>query len=171
MTLRRDRELRQMQKLVDRRTAALEIPQTARVLRRNTDGTTVVELLDGSCEARLGITGGRTGDVVLAVPTSARASRGTAGVARVGLSASLSSLWVERLDPNVYEPGDELTVTVIGRGFVPTTTFTFLLPDSVQPSPWITVFDRRFLDSEHFELDIRVDDAAPAVEIAGLAYE
>ena len=169
MTLRNQAGERRLQKLIDRGTSRLVFPRAGRVEGRNTDGTTRLRFLDGSCEARLGITGARTGEVVLAEPTTLR-TRGTAGVPVASLIASRTSLWVERLEPSELCAGQEQVATVIGRGFNASTRFEFLLPDSAEIHPGISILEQSLIDAEHVELRLVVDAESPLFEAGPLAY-
>ncbi len=175
MTFRRPE--RTLSRVVDTKTARLPYRRAGRVEGRNADGTTRLRFLDDAgCEARLGITGGRKGEVVLAEPTPLR-SRGTAGVPTSSLAASRSAFWVERLERlelgdaealNQLLAGEEVTVTVIGHGFTAATRFEFLLPETREINPSIQILASRFVDSEHVEMDLSIDAEARALETAPL---
>lgn len=163
-----------LSRLVDRKTARLPYARAGRVEGRNTDGTTRLRFLEGNCEARLGITGARKGEVVLAEPSGLR-SRGTAGVPRASFAAGRSALWVERLETDAGDGilclGQEQLVTVVGRGFTAATRFDFLLPDSREVHPGISILEQTWIDAEHVELRVFVDPNAPSDEVrAPLAY-
>ena len=155
MTRKRGSEV--LARLVDTKTARLSYARLGRIEGRNTDGTTRLRFLGGTCEARLGITAGRKGEVTLAEPTGLR-SRGTAGVPTASLGASRAALWVERLEPTVLCPSEEQVVTVIGHGFTQQTRFEFLLPDSLEVHPGIVIHQTIWIDSDHVELHVGVDE-------------
>jgi len=144
MTRKRGSEV--LARLVDTKTARLPYARAGRVEGRNTDGTTRLRFLGGTCEARLGITAGRQGEVVLAEPSGLR-SRGTAGVPTASLAASRAAVWVERLEPSALCIGQEQEVTVIGRGFSQSTRFEFLLPGSIDVHPGISILETTWIDS------------------------
>ena len=169
MTLRRPAQV--LGELVDAKTRRLPHPKLGRVEGRHPDGTTILRYLDGTCEARLGVTGGRKGEVVTAAPSSL-GFRGTAGVAFAQSATTASAdLWLERLEPDIFEPGQDVTVHVVGRGFRPSTRFDFLrAPGSLEIHPFIDVLETRFIDSENVELDLRITETAPVIERAPVAY-
>lgn len=175
MTFRRPE--RTLSRLVDTKTARLPYPRAGQVQGRNDDGTTRLRFLDAAgCEARLGITGARKGEVVLAEPSPLR-SRGTAGVPTSSLIASRAAFWIERLerlelgDAEALDQllaGEDVTVTVLGRGFTAATRFEFLRAESLETNPSIAILEHRFLDSEHVELDLSIDAEARELERAPL---
>lgn len=178
--MRRRQPSEVLSRLVDRKTARLPYARAGRVEGRNTDGTTRLRFLEGNCEARLGITAGRKGEVVLAEPSGASRSRGTAGVPTASFVTSRSSLWVERLERlelgeaealNQLLAGEDVTVVIVGRGFTSATRFELLLPETLEINPHITILDQRFLDSEHVQLDLRIAAESPELEDAPLAAE
>ena len=170
MTLRRPAQV--LGELVDAKTRRLPHPKLGRVEGRNPDGTTILRFLDGTCEARLGVTGGRKGEVVTAAPSSL-GFRGTAGIAFAPSTATATGgdLWLERLEPDVFEPGQDVTVHVVGRGFRPSTRFDFLrAPGSLEIHAFIEILETRFIDSETVEMDLRINDNAPVIERAPVAF-
>ena len=171
MTRKRGSEV--LSRLVDTKTARLPYARLGHVEGRNTDGTTRLTFLGGTCEARLGITAGRKGEVTLAEPTGLR-SRGTAGVPTASLGASRAALWVERLEPPLLCRGEEQVVTIIGHGFTLTTQFEFLMPESLEAHPGIAIVETAWIDESHVELTVSVDVDAPEFEddvYAPLAFQ
>lgn len=146
------------------------------ILGRDTDGRVRVRMAEGQCA----VAGGRLtqgpGDIALVSPTSGvlRREQGTAGA---GFAESTSTappiLFVESIDPDTFEQGFTGTVTVTGRGFLPTTTFQFLLEDGAGgliPHPGIAITAAEVLDAETAELEITVGAEAEIVEEAPLGY-
>lgn len=150
-----------------RRTADI---RPAVVAGRNTDGTLRLTHLDGTCTLT-GEVGPEGTGAVVTLPTGPLADRGTTGVAGVSLHRETATLWVERLVPDTYAPGELYAVDVIGRGFSESTVFDFLRPGSEEINPDITITAQRFITAELVELDITVAGGAAVFASAPLAYD
>jgi hypothetical protein len=137
---------------------------------RNTDGTLRLTHLDGTCTLTGEIGPEGRGDVI-SLPTGPLANRGTTGVAGISLHRETATIWVERLDPDTYAPGEAYTVDVIGRGFSEATVFDFLRPGTEEVNPDITIVEQRFITAQLVELDITVAAGAQIFAAAPIAYD
>jgi hypothetical protein len=146
--------------------------RTSRVVGRNPDGTVRLQRTDGECIARGGVSPVYTGEVVMEPTRTPLSRRGAAGIAGIAESASVATLWVERLDPDRYRPGATYTVTVTGQGFTPATQLDFLIPGTNQVNEGILILVFAFLDTEHLEIQIAVaEDALLYRGGAPIAYD
>jgi hypothetical protein len=135
--------------------------RTSRVVGRNSDGTLRLQRTDAECVARGNPSDAYAGEVLTEPARSPLSRRGVAGVAQVAEQGSVTILWVERLDPDLYRPGASYTVTVTGRGFKESTVFEFLKPGiAYVPNPGITITDSTFVDETTFVLKIAVAPGA-----------
>ena len=171
MTAPAQRFVRELGRVLDRRQR--EAPGRVRERRvegRETDGRHRLVSLDGTCvlSGQVGPEG--TGDVVT-LPTGPLYHRGTTGIATVSVSRETATLYVERLDPDEYSPGEMYTVEVHGRGFTETTEVDFLVPGSEEINEAILVTSRRYISDVLLEVDITLDADAPLYASAPIAYD
>jgi len=161
-----------LQSLLSRRERERSAVRPARVLGRHQDGTETLQRHDTTCPTRGGRDNHYTGSVVLS-PASSANRQGTAGL---GTSETISTptLWVERLDPNTFNPGQTLTVQVIGRGFTATTRLDFLDPNPETPegtiNPDLVVLEVLVVSSEILHLTLAVAPTASPLTAAPIAY-
>jgi hypothetical protein len=102
--------------------------RTARVLGRHEDGTERLQRTDAACVTRAPRDNHYTGTVVLSPSSSFVRRTGSTGIATLTEVVSAATLWIERLDPSDYRPGQTYTVTVTGRGFDDRVQIDFLEP-------------------------------------------
>lgn len=162
-----------LRKVLDRREQERAPVRLQRVLGRNEDGTTRQQRLDAECVTRSAPNNTYGGQITAEPAGSAFSRRGTAGAALVQqVGSSRDVLWLERLVPDTYSPGELVTVQAIGRGFQPTTRIDFLLPGGPRLiNEDITILDIRYIDPQTLELDIQVAPAARLLrERAPVAY-
>jgi len=114
--------------LLDRRARDRAPVRPARVLGRHEDGTERLQRLDAACVTRAPRDNHYAGTVVVATRPAAFHRTGSTGIATLTEVASTPTLWIERLDPNAYSPGQSYTVTVTGRGFDDRVQIDFLEP-------------------------------------------
>lgn len=171
MTSPAQRVVRQLGRILDRRER--ELPgrvRTARVEGREEDGRLRLRYLDGTCVLSSQVGPEGVGDEI-SLPTGRIYSPGTTGIATVSVSRETATLYVERLDPDLYYPGESYTVEVHGRGFSESTLIDFLLPQSEQLNPDITITDLRFVSEVLLEVDIDVAAGAAIYASAPIAYD
>jgi hypothetical protein len=155
--------------LNDRRETDKSV-RPSRVVGRAEDGRALLVDLSGEC-VQAGGSGGYMGEIVTELP-SLRNREGTTGVPVRSMRNSAALLWVDALVPNSYFPGQtNLSVTVVGHGFTPSTTFEFLNPESEEVNEDITLFSSTFVDSEHYTLVITIAPGATLITDAPLAYD
>ena len=167
-----ERVLSLLQTLLARRERERAAVRPSRVLGRHQDGTESLQRLDATCATRSAPGNHYAGTVVLS-PSNTLNRQGTTGLGTTEVLAS-PTLWVERLDPNTYHPGQTLTVQVIGRGFDTTTTIDFLDPNPALPegtvNPDLEILSITVIDPEHLLLDLAVSSSARPVTSAPIAY-
>jgi len=117
-----------LQSLLARRERDRSPVRPARVLGRHADGTERLQRLDAACVTRSSRDNHYAGTVVVATRPAAFHRTGTTGIATLTEVASTPTLWIERLDPNAYSPGQTYQVTVTGRGFDDRVQIDFLEP-------------------------------------------
>jgi hypothetical protein len=96
-----------------------------------------------------------------------------AGTTGIGTSQTIpgGTLWIERLDPAEYHPGQTYQVTVHGRGFDDTTQLAFLDPTPDTPiNPDLELLALHLVDPETLRLDLAVAPGARPVSNAPIAY-
>jgi hypothetical protein len=125
--------LTRLSDLLARRERQQAPARPARVLGRHEDGTERLQRLDAACVTRASRDNHYTGTIVLNPGLSTIQRTGTTGIATITEIASAPTLWIERLDPNTYRPGQVYEVTVTGRGFDDRVHIDFLEP---APSPY-----------------------------------
>lgn len=157
--------------LLTRRERERAPARPMRVLGRNEDGTERLQRLDAACVTRGAPDNHYTGTTVLNPAIAAFHRAGTLGI---GTTETLvaPTLWVERLDPDTFHPGQTYEVTVTGRGFQEITRFEFLKPGLAdEPNPDITIAASTFLDATTYRLEITVaPDATLYPQGAPIAY-
>ncbi len=172
MTLRQQRGREILGTLVDRKTARLPYARPGRVEGRNSDGTTRLRYLGGTCVVRSGISEARRGEVISAAPAEVRGrGAGSAGVALGAGSGAGAGMgedglfveaaarpWVEHVVLDELCAGEEVTVNVLGRGFTEATRFDFLLEDGRTIHPDLEIRARRFIDAGRVELEVRLEE-------------
>lgn len=146
--------------VLERREKSRSPLRIVRVTGRETDGALRVQRLDAECEHRGAPTNNFGGQIIPEPAGSHYSRRGASGVSVVQEAAVTDVLWVERIDPNVFYPGQSYTVSVIGRGFTETTRFDFLEPRGRVINPDIEILATRFIDPQLCELDITVSPGA-----------
>ena len=117
-----------LQSLLARRERDRPAPRPARVLGRHQDGTERLQRLDAACVTRASRDNHYAGTVVVATRPAAFHRTGTTGIATLSEVAAAPTLWIERLDPSAYSPGQTYQVTVTGRGFDDRVQIDFLEP-------------------------------------------
>jgi hypothetical protein len=144
-----------------------------RVLGRNQDGTERLQRLDAACVTRGTPDNHYTGTTVLNPAVAAFHRAGTLGI---GTTETLvaPTLWIERLDPDTFTPGQTYDVTVTGRGFDEATRIDFLDPDPTVEegalNPDLAVLAVLFVSSEILRLTVAVADTARPITNAPIAY-
>ncbi len=145
--------------------------RTSRVVGRNEDGTLRLQRIDGECVARGCVTPEGEGEMVRRPAGACWGNQGTSGIALASVRGAGRFLWVERIEPEVFEAGSSLTVTVHGRGLSTDTVFDFLLPGGEDVNPYITQTAIRWVSDREMEIDIEVSELAPVLTTAPLAYD
>src|SRR5262245_60191593 len=102
-----ERTLHLLQTLLARRERDRAPVRPATVLGRHQDGTERLQRQDATCPTRGGRDNHYTGTIVLS-PSNTLNRQGTTGL---GTSETIPAptLWIERLDPNTYHPGQTVT--------------------------------------------------------------
>jgi hypothetical protein len=154
-----------LQSLLSRREREQAAVRTARVLGRHQDGTETIQRLDAACVTRAPRDNHYAGTVVVAPRLAAFHRTGSTGIATLTEVASAATLWIERLDPSDYRPGQSYTVTVTGRGFDDRVQIDFLEPASPYAQGQtinedITVLDLHIVSPELLYLEIAVAPGA-----------
>lgn len=162
--------IRQARQEDDRRTVLRSGVRLARVVGRETDGRHRLQYLDGTCVLGGEVGPEGTGDEI-SIPAGPLYDRGTTGVAGVSLSREAATLYVERLEPSTYYPGESYTVEVIGRGLTEATVFDFLRPGTEAINADVTITDQRWISDTLVELDITVAPGAAVFAAAPLAFD
>jgi hypothetical protein len=127
-----------------------------RVEGRNTDGTVLLRRLDGECVERGPICSVYEGQLIELPCSPGFRQRGAAGIPQARTARTVATLWVESLDPEVFEPGATYDVTVSGHGFTPAFLLEFLLRDGETINPHVTVTSITYVDPETVELVVVV---------------
>ncbi len=159
--------------LLDRREREQAPARTARVLGRHQDGTERLQRTDARCVTRGTPNNHYTGTVLLN-PSLAPFHR--SGITGIGTSETIpaGTLWIEKLDPSEYYPGQTVQVTVQGRGFDDRIRIDFLDPDpSVSEgtlNPDLEVLALQFVSPELLLLDLAVAATARPITSAPIAY-
>jgi len=148
-------------------------PMDTPSISRETDGTLLVQRLDGECISREGACARYVGQIVELPCRPPFTLRGASGIAMRSSRRTVSTMWVESLSPDSYEQGQSYTVTVTGYGFTASSVVEFLLPETDTIHPGITITEIRLIDAETLEVDIDVAvDAVLLDELAGwIAYD
>jgi hypothetical protein len=122
-----NRLLNLLSSFLARQTRDTAPARTARVLGRHIDGTERLQRTDAACVTRGTPDSHYTGTILLN-PSLAAFHR--AGVTGIGTSQTIpaGTLWIERLDPSTYRPGQTYAVLVTGRGFDDRVQIDFLQP-------------------------------------------
>ena len=143
----------------------------ALVLSRNSDGTINTQRFDrgADCVERGCVTADGVGAVIQARPRC-QSSIGASGATVVSLAGSAGLLRISGIDPDSFERGTSLTVTVSGLGFREETSIDFLLPESEEINPGISIVDTRLVDSAALEVDIEVAEDAEVLDGGLIAY-
>ena len=156
-----------LQSLLARREREQAPVRTARVLGRHQDGTERLQRTDAACVTRAPRDNHYAGTVVLSPSSSFVRRTGSTGIATLTEVTSAATLWVERLDPSDYRPGQSYTVTVIGRGFDDRVRIEFLEPPVAGPlaqgqtiNEDITVHSTTVVDPATLLLEITVRPGA-----------
>ncbi len=167
-----ERTLHLLQSLLARREKDRAPVRPTRVLRRHQDGTESLQRLDATCATRSAPGNHYTGTTILN-PASFANRQGTTGLGTSEVLAS-PTLWIERLDPNTYHPGQTLTVQVTGRGFDTATRIDFLDSDPAAPegtvNPALEILSITVIDPELLLLELSVSSSARPVTSAPIAY-
>lgn len=146
-----------------------------RVEGRNEDGTINVRPLVGECVERSNICTAYSGQLIEVPCGNGFNLLGATGTAMVRTSRVAAQPWVESLDPSTYRRGSTYTVTITGRGFLPSFNIDFLSPGegSSEVNPYILKLDVRYIDAETAEVDIAVDTDAPLIllTLADIAFD
>jgi hypothetical protein len=159
--------------LLTRRERERAAARPVRVLGRNEDGTERLQRLDAACVTRGTPDNHYTGTTVL---NPAVAAFHRAGAIGIGTTETLvaGTLWIERLDPNTFSPGQTYEVIVTGRGFDEATRIDFLDPDpDVEEGTLnsdLEVLDYEVLTPETLRLTVTAADTARPITNAPIAY-
>lgn len=132
-----------------------------RIEGRNPDGTVRQRRLDGTCIERGPICSAYEGQIIEVPCNPGFRLRGAAGVPMSRIARTVATLWVERLDPEIFLPGTTYDVTVFGNGFTANTLIEFLLLDGETVNPHVTVESIGFVDANTLELVVVVAADAP----------
>jgi hypothetical protein len=150
--------------------------RTARVLGRHVDGTELLQRTDAACVTRAPRDNHYAGTVTLAPALNAFHRSGSAGVATVSEVTSAETLWVERLEPSAFRPGQTYSVLVTGRGFDDRVWIDFLEPAPPYAAAQtintgIQVLSLEVVDTENLLLEISLaPDARLYPSGAPIAY-
>ena len=169
-----ERVLGLLSTLLDRRDRDRAPTRTARVLGRHNDGTERIQRTDASCVTRATRDNHYAGTIIVEPKLAAFHRTGSAGIPAVTEVLSAETLWIERLDPNVYEPGHTYEVTVQGRGFDSQVRIAFLDPDPDAPEGTLNadleILAIQVLSPELLLLDLAVAPTARPITNAPIAY-
>ena len=155
-----------LQTLLTHRERQRSVIRPSIVQGRHPDGTESILRLDATCPTRSTPDNHYTGTVVVNPTLAAIHRTGTTGIATLTEIAAAETLWIERLDPADYQPGQTYEVTVTGRGFDTRTHIDFLEP---APSPYtpantlnpdLEVLSLVVLDSQTLTLHLTVAPTA-----------
>jgi hypothetical protein len=163
-----ERVVNLLQSLLAQREREKAPVRTARVLGRHEDGTERLQRLDATCVTRSTRDNHYAGTVILTTSPSPVIRHGTIPIATLTeTAASAATLWIERLDPSDYRPGQSYTVMVTGRGFDDRVRIEFLEPPIAGPiaqgqtiNEDITVDSTTVVDPETLFLEITVRPGA-----------
>ena len=159
--------------LLTRREREQAPTRTARVLGRHQDGTERLQRTDARCITRGTPNNHYTGTTILN-PSLAPFHR--TGITGIGTSETIpaGTLWIEKLDPATYHPGQTYQVTVHGRGFDAPVQIDFLDPDPAAPegtvNPDLEIQAIQILSPELLLLDLAVAPTARPITNAPIAY-
>lgn len=162
--------------LLTRRERERAPARPMRVLGRNEDGTERLQRLDAACVTRGTPDNHYTGTTVLKPATPANIAFHRAGTLGIGTTETLvaPTLWIERLDPDTFNPGQTYDVTVTGRGFDEGTRIDFLDPDPTVEegtlNPDLEVLEYEVLSPETLRLTVAVAETARPITNAPIAY-
>jgi hypothetical protein len=147
--------------VIDQRESLHRTEHPALVVGRNQDGTLQLRRMDGECVGRGAYSGAATGEVVNA-PIDLHRDVGAAGVAGISQRGSVGGVWLESIEPNVFNVGDTYTAVIVrGRGFREgITALDLLLPDSRVINADIMITEIRYVSPEELELDLVVASTA-----------
>jgi hypothetical protein len=162
--------------LLTRRERERAPARPMRVLGRNEDGTERLQRLDAACVTRGTPDNHYTGTTVLKPATPANIAFHRAGTLGIGTTETLvaGTLWIERLDPDTFTPGQTYEVIVTGRGFDEATRIDFLDPDpnveegTVNPDLEILAYE--VLSPETLRLTVAAAETARPINNAPIAY-
>ncbi len=159
--------------LLTRRERQQAPARTARVLGRHQDGTERLQRTDARCVTRGTPNNHYTGTVILNPSQAPFHRTGTTGI---GTSETIPAptLWIERLDPSEYHPGQTYQVTVQGRGFDSQVRIAFLDPDPSLPegtvNPDLEIQAMQVVSPELLVLDLALSPTARPITNAPIAY-
>jgi hypothetical protein len=168
-----DRILTALNTLLARRERDRSPVRPAIVQGRHQDGTERILRLDATCPTRSTPNNHYPGTTLLTPTLTAFHRAGSTGI---GTSTTISSstLWIERLDPNEYHPGQTYQVTVTGRGFDTTTRIDFLDPNPEAPegtlNPDLEILSLLYVSSEVLLLKLTVAPGARLIVNAPIAF-
>lgn len=168
-----DKVLSLLTNLLARRERDRAPARPARVLGRHEDGTERLQRLDAACVTRGTPDNHYTGTTILNPATAAFHRAGAIGIGTTETFVA-PTLWIERLDPDTFTPGQTYEVTVIGRGFDEATRIDFLDPDPAVEegtlNPDLAVLAVLFVSSETLRLTVATADTARPITNAPIAY-
>jgi hypothetical protein len=163
MSSSQDRVLAALRLYLDRHAVQATPVRAARVVGRNSDGTEQLVRVDATCVTRGAADNNYTGQVI-AVPSVAVIQRSGATGIGGSIVVAADTLWVERLDPHDWSPGQSYSVTVFGRGFDATTVIDLLEPVPAglasRINEDITITGQTVIDSQTLRLEITVRPGA-----------
>jgi len=164
-----------LRKILGRQSRDLSAYYTPkRVEGRNEDGTINVRPLVGECVERSNICTAYAGQLIEVPCGNGLGLLGATGTAMARTSRVSAQPWVESVEPHIFHRGSSYTVTIAGRGFLPSFDVDFLNPESVGTvNPNIMKLAVRVLDAETAEVDILVAEGAPLIvlTLAGIAFD
>ena len=149
--------------LLTRRERQQAPTRTARVLGRHQDGTERLQRTDARCVTRGTPNNHYTGTVIL---NPSLAPFHQSGITGIGTSETIPAptLWIEKLDPSEYHPGQTYQVAVHGRGFDEAVRIDFLDPDPTAPegtlNPDLEILAIQFVSPELLQLHLAVAPTA-----------
>ncbi len=161
--------VRALSRILDRRKKDEADIRPARVVSRHRDGTLAYAPLDGTCPQR-GVPQSHLTGQVVRDPGVLSFGVGAAGLPLLLDGGRVDFLWVERLDPDIFDAGSSLTVDVHGVGLGEDVQFEFLLPGTSEINEAITIEATRVISPQLVELDLAISVASGEVVAADLAY-
>jgi len=139
-----------------------------RVEGRDVDGTLLVRPLGGECVERTNICSAYAGQIIQVPCGAGLRNLGAAGTAMASTSLLIAPMWVESITPDFFARGATVEVTVIGRGFTPSSVFEFLLPGTDEVNPGVAIVASTYVSVTEFLLEVEVAvDAVLIPEGAG----